>query len=232
MDHFKQIYQHQAGPYHRMIAAEDVDGNLERLLKQHIIFAPTRIVLDLGSGTGRLPLLLRDSVPGIVGSDLYRAMLLEQQSQRSAAGGNWPLLQADMRTLPFTTASADVILAGWAMGHLRSWYEGEWQAQMSRILHEMRRVLKPGGALVIMETMTTGSHTPAPPNVDLAEYYHWLETEWGFKREVIATDYLFKSVDDAADCMTFFFGEQMREQIIENQWRRVPEWTGVWFWRG
>ncbi len=227
MDHFERIYASQAAEYHRMIAVEDVDRNLLPALERAAMLSNRRI-LDLGSGTGRLTLLLRPLGAKVVGVDLNLPMLREQERQRDRAGLYWPLTQADIRDLPFPTGWADVITAGWAIGHLRSWFEGDWQAQIGRILREMHRVVRPGGALIIMETLSTGSLTPAPPTPGLAEFYAWLEGEWGFTRETIATDYQFASVDDAVANTEFFFGAEMAEAIRRNGWARLPEWTGVW----
>lgn len=227
MDHFEKIYASQAAEYHRMIAVEDVDRNLLPALERAAMLSNRRI-LDLGSGTGRLTLLLRPLGAKVVGVDLNLPMLREQERQRDRAGLYWPLTQADIRDLPFPTGWADVITAGWAIGHLRSWFEGDWQAQIGRILREMHRVVRPGGALIIMETLSTGSLRPAPPTAGLAEFYAWLEGEWGFTRETIATDYQFASVDDAVANTEFFFGAEMAEAIRRNGWARLPEWTGVW----
>ena len=56
MDRFQEIYAYHADLYHRMIAAEDVDGNLLPAIERVAPIAEKRI-LDLGSGTGRLPLM-------------------------------------------------------------------------------------------------------------------------------------------------------------------------------
>ena len=186
-DHFKQIYSSRAADYHRMMLAEDADGRLLATLRAVAPMAGKR-VLDLGSGTGRLPLLLADEAETFVALDLHAAMLREQQTQQRVAGGHWGLVQADMRQLPLPAGSADVVLAGWAIGHLRGWYAGDWQMQIGRVLHEMERVCASAGTLIIMETLTTGSLTPAPPTAELAEYYAWLENHWGFRQQTIATD--------------------------------------------
>ena len=185
-------------------------------------------MVDLGTGTGRLPLLLAGRVRCVVGLDLYRDMLREHVRQRAQAGGAWPLLQGDMRALPLADACADLVTAGWAIGHWRAWRPADWRAQITLILREMLRLAAPGGRLVICETLGTGSLAPAAPAAGLAEYYAWLEDTWGFRREVIRTDYQFESVGAAAAQAEFFFGPELAEKIRAHGWARLPEWTGVW----
>ena len=227
MDHFRHIYTARAIEYHRMIAAEDVDGELAAALRRAAPWAGKR-VLDLGTGTGRLPLLMAGEAAQIVGLDLHWAMLREQQAQRARAGGGWPLVQADMRALPCASGCADIVTAGWAIGHLRGWHAEDWQTHIGRVLAEMERVVAPCGRLVIMETLTTGGLAPAPPTEGLAEYYAWLEVEWGYTRQVIRTDYVFADVEAAVAHTAFFFGAELAGAIREHGWARLPEWTGVW----
>jgi ubiquinone/menaquinone biosynthesis C-methylase UbiE len=227
MDHFIDIYTRRAADYHPLIAAEDADGNLPRALRALTPFAGRR-VLDLGTGTGRLPLLLAREAAQLVGVDLYADMLRQNRAERERVGGRWPLLQGDMRRLPVASAAFDVITAGWAIGHLRGWTAPDWQTHIGAVLREMQRVARPGGALIILETLGTGSLTPAPPTAGLAEYYAWLEADWGFARREIRTDYQFASVDEAVAQTEFFFGPELSARIRANGWARLPEWTGVW----
>lgn len=227
MDHFRYIYTHQAAAYHQLIAPEDWMGNLLPALQQVTSLQGKRIV-DLGTGTGRLPLLLSDQAAQVIGLDLHGAMLQENQRQRERVHGRWSVTQGDMRYLPLPNAWADVVTAAWCISHLRSWYAADWQAQISRVLAEMQRVLVPGGALIIIETLTTGSLTPAPPRPALAEYYHWLESEWGFVRQTISTDYQFADIEEAVSRTEFFFGAELAGAIRAHGWTQLPEWTGVW----
>ena len=227
MDHFRHIYTNQAADYHQLISPEDFAGNLLPALEQVTTLRGKR-VLDLGTGTGRLPLLLSDQTTQVVGLDLHGAMLLENQRQRSRVGGQWNLAQGDMRLLPFSSGWADVVTAGWSIAHLRNWYAANWQSQIGRVLQEMQRLVATGGALIIIETLTTGSLTPAPPTVALAEYYAWLESEWGFARQTIRTDYQFASVEEAVNHTEFFFGSALANTIRTHGWSQLPEWTGVW----
>lgn len=227
MDHYKKIYASKAEEYHQMVAVEDVDGNLPVLLRKITSFEGKQ-VLDLGTGTGRIPLIFADEVNWIIGSDLNYPMLAEQHRMRQQASGAWPLVNADNCYLPYSDGTADIVTAGWAIGHFIGWYPEDWKQRITLVLNEMERVVQPGGMLIIMETMTTGAITPAPPHEGLAEYYRWLEENWGFSCNVISTDFQFESVEDAVAKTSFFFGEELAQKIRENGWARLPEWTGVW----
>jgi ubiquinone/menaquinone biosynthesis C-methylase UbiE len=222
-DHFIQIYTRQGSAYHELISFEDVDGNLRPALEAITPFESK--ILDLGTGTGRIPLLFPEV--NITGLDLHRDMLIENQRQQTPDPG--PLLQGDMRFLPFPDNSFEIITAGWALGHFTGWFGEEWQAQISLVLAEVERVLMPGGRIIILETMTTGSTTPAPPSPGLAAYYHWLGEDLGFTSQVIQTDYLFDDLAQAVRCAQFFFGNELAKEIRKENWVRLPEWTGIWF---
>ncbi len=206
-DHFIQIYSHQGTAYHEMISYEDVDGNLRPALEGITPF--TGKILDLGTGTGRIPLLFPEA--NITGLDLHWDMLKENQRQQMPDPG--PLLQGDMRLLPFPSGSFQIVTAGWALGHFTGWFGEDWQAQMRLVLEEAQRVLQPGGWLIILETMTTGSTTPAPPSPGLAEYYRWLEEDLGFDSQVIQTDYLFDDLAQAYRYAQFFFGDELAKKV-------------------
>jgi len=226
-DHFIHIYTHRAADYHRFIAVEDVDGNLVKAIESATVIDGKHI-LDLGTGTGRFPLLLANRAAQFVGLDLHWDMLQQNQVQRISVGGGWGLTQGDMRRLPFPSGWAEVVIAGWAIGHLRGWFADEWRTQIGLVLREIHRVCNSNGTLLVFETLTTGATTPAPPNRQLAEYYAWLEGEWGFTRHTISTDYQFESIEDAVTRTEFFFGEDLSAKIRTQGWARLPEWTGMW----
>lgn len=227
MDHFQHIYSHKAAEYHQMIAAEDKHGHLLPALEKVTPLRGKRI-LDLGTGTGRLPLLMAHQAATMVCLDLYGDMLREHQRQRTQVEGRWGLLQGDMQTLPLRNSSFDIVTVGWAIGHLRTWFADNWRVVIAQVLQEMERVAVSGGTLIIIETLTTGSWQPAPPTPQLAEYYAWLESEWGFRRQTIRTDYHFDDLNDAIAKTEFFFGKKLTQAIQQNHWVQLPEWTGVW----
>jgi ubiquinone/menaquinone biosynthesis C-methylase UbiE len=226
-DHFEKIYSRQADAYHRFIAVEDVDGNLIKAIDAVISLDGKRVV-DLGTGTGRLPLLFAHRTAAMIGLDLQWDMLRRHRQERAAIHGQWSLAQSDMRAVPIRSGWAQVVTAAWSISNLRGIYQQDWQTQIGFVLNEMQRLCEPGGTLIIFETLTTGSLTPAPPSDALAEYYAWLETQHGFTRTTLSTDYQFESVDQAIDYTEFFFGPELSQKIRANHWSRLPEWTGLW----
>jgi ubiquinone/menaquinone biosynthesis C-methylase UbiE len=228
MDHFQKIYQNQARDYHQMIASEDVDGNLLPAILKRATLEDARL-LDIGSGTGRIPLLSHRLAGRVTALDFSLAMLEESARQRELQVGHWDLVQGDMAKLPFLTSSFDLVFAAWAIGHQRFWFTDNWKSPIENILAEMERVVVPNGTLLILETLGTGQTRPGPPGPELAEYYTWLETQHGYRQDVIQTDYDFPSVEDAVQQTKFFFGDAVVSLIETNLWSRLPEWSGLWW---
>lgn len=227
MADYEAIYRTRAADYDAMVAAEDADGNLLPAIRRA---GPVdgAAVLEVGVGTGRLTRLLAPLAARYSGFERESAMV---DVARPAIAGHPDarLDVGDARSLPEIAAGTfDLAIAGWVFGHFRSWFADRWKAEIAIGLDAMKRALRPGGALVILETLGTGSTEPAPPKGELAEYYAWLEDAYGMRREAIRTDYVFASPTEAAARMGFFFGDAFAARIEANAWSRVPECTGVW----
>jgi ubiquinone/menaquinone biosynthesis C-methylase UbiE len=142
--------------------------------------------------------------------------------------GNWRLGAADNRRLPLKARTADLVIAGWSLGHSVAWYPDTLRREIGRALAEMARVLRPGGAIIILETLGTNRQSPHPPTPGLADYYDWLENAHGFRRTWVRTDYRFASAQEAESLTRFFFGDEMADDILAGNSAIVPECTGVW----
>lgn len=94
-------------------------------------------VLDLGCGTAWAAARLREQGFRAVGLDLSFGRL-----SRAAADGAAPVVMGDQRQLPVTTASLDGVWTCASLLHLR-------KSDMPATLGEIRRVLRPGGALFV-----------------------------------------------------------------------------------
>lgn len=106
---------------------------------------PPRI-LDLATGSGDLALTLRASCPEslIVGADFCPPMLRVAQGKSLAH-----LVVADALRLPFADGAFDALTVAFGLRNMSSW---------PGALAEMRRVLRPGGRLLVLDFSV-----PAPP---------------------------------------------------------------------
>jgi ubiquinone/menaquinone biosynthesis C-methylase UbiE len=229
-DHFQDIYANHADEYEAMVAREDYQGNILKAL-QNIRPLSGLDVVELGAGTGRLTLLLAPLVKSITAFDGSRPMLDVAVGKLQKGGfSNWRAEIADNRTLPVDDASADLAIEGWSFGHFQGWYPDTWREEAGKALAEMKRALRPGGTIILLETMGTGRETPQPPHAGLADYYAWVESEHGFSSTWIRTDYQFESLSQAVQMARFFFGDALATTAAAKNWVILPECTGIW-WR-
>lgn len=227
---FHRIYERHAGEYDAMVAAEDCDGHLLPAL-QAIVPLAGAAVLEVGAGTGRVTRLLLEAGARVVGTEPAPAMLaVARRHTAREPAARCALLGADALALPVRAGWADVAIAGWALGHLRAWHGDAWRETIGRALAGMERALRPGGTLIVIETLGTGEERPRPPSAALAEYYAWLEGAQGMRAVSIRTDYRFADAPAAARATGFFFGEEFAARVLERHWARIPECTGLW-WR-
>ena len=102
---------------------------------------PARRLLEVGAGTGRIALPLHRRGRQIVGADLARPMLERYRAKAAAAALPPPaVLQADATRLPFGDAGFDAVLEVHVLHLVPDW---------ELALAEARRVLAPGGMIVI-----------------------------------------------------------------------------------
>lgn len=226
MPDYETIYQTRAVDYDRLVAREDYQGNIVRAIEAIRPLAGSDVI-EFGAGTGRLTSLLAPRVKSIIAYDHSAHMLVVARAKLERTGlHNWHLETADHRAVPAQSHSADLAIAGWTICYTVIDYEQTWQTELSTALTEMARVLRPGGAIMILETLGTGYTEPHPP-AELAQYYAFLEAQ-GFARQAIRTDYQFTSVAEAEELTRFFFGDELADRVVREQAVIVPECTGVW----
>lgn len=113
---------------------------------------PGSRVLDVATGTGDLALELAGRVaPGgeVVGSDFAEGMLARARS-KAPAGANVRFEWADALSLPYPDATFDAATVGFGARNFSDLGAG---------LAEMRRVVRPGGRVVVLE-ITTPTRPP------------------------------------------------------------------------
>jgi len=222
-EHFKHIYNHRATDYDAMVSREDYLGNLLPTIDSFAPLTGAQIV-EFGAGSGRLTRLIAPRAASVLALDIALPMVREAQHTLPGVA----LAVGDNKLMPVASGVADITLAGWSFGHATGWNPSDWKTDIAQMIDEMRRITKPDGTLIILETLGTGSTEPTPPNPALAEYYAWLENDLGFTRKWIRTDYQFESVDEADRLTRFFFGDALADRIRAENLTILPECTGVW----
>ncbi len=102
-------------------------------------------VLDIAGGTGDLALAFAPKVGPtgqVVHTDINEAMLREGRNRLLDAGVSLPTLACDAEHLPFADAYFDVVTVAFGLRNM---------THKDAALQEMRRVLKPGGKLLVLE---------------------------------------------------------------------------------
>ncbi len=145
-----------------------LSANIDRLWRSRtvdrvsdILARPHARVLDLACGTGDLLIALEKRGRGadrtFIGGDFCHPMLTGAHAKIARGGFRSALVEADALSLPFRDASLDLITIAFGFRNLANYRMG---------LEEMRRLLRPGGALAILEFSR-------PPNPAFAALYNW-----------------------------------------------------------
>jgi ubiquinone/menaquinone biosynthesis C-methylase UbiE len=104
-------------------------------------------VVDLGAGTGLVSLAVAPHVHEVAAVDIS-ARMIERLEALAAADGirNLRVLEADLRVLPLEDEWATLVVSNYAFHHLDD-------VGKELALSEARRVLRPGGRLVVCDMM-------------------------------------------------------------------------------
>jgi demethylmenaquinone methyltransferase/2-methoxy-6-polyprenyl-1,4-benzoquinol methylase len=126
-----------------------MSAGLHRLWKaftvRHADVRPGMRVLDIAGGTGDLALrFARQAGPSgqVLLTDINGSMLREGRNRLLDAGVLIPIVQCDAEALPFREEYFDVITVAFGLRNM---------THKDRALAEMRRVLRPGGRLLVLE---------------------------------------------------------------------------------
>lgn len=100
-------------------------------------------VLDVACGTGDLAIALSENARAkVTGTDFCRPMLEIAYAKSAELPNGIPYVEGDAMQLPFPDGHFDAVTIAFGLRNLANFAEG---------LKELRRILKPGGRLVVLE---------------------------------------------------------------------------------
>jgi demethylmenaquinone methyltransferase/2-methoxy-6-polyprenyl-1,4-benzoquinol methylase len=145
--HVKSVFDSVAPNYD--IMNDLMSGGMHRLWKHYTISVanpqPGQSVLDIAGGTGDLSAAFARKVgPSgqVVHTDINEAMLREGRNRLLNEGLVMPSLVCDAEKLPFADESFHIVSVAFGLRNM---------THKDAALAEMRRVLKPGGKLLVLE---------------------------------------------------------------------------------
>ena len=150
LEHVKKLYNLFA-PFYDLVwpSFKDYCASARHLVDETV--GNGELVLDVGTGTGILSLLVAERGNPVIGFDLHPKMLARTRKKAMKAArsnGNMSgleLCRGDATVLPFRDGGFDVVMSGFMLVHLST-------EQKNAAVAEMFRVLRPGGRLGLLES--------------------------------------------------------------------------------
>lgn len=219
------VYQNEADKYDQLISRQP---DLIDQIKQ-VTSIDNKDIVDLGAGSGRLTLQLAPYAKSIIALDASASMLKINEEKLLRKGyTNWHTVVSDHRHLPLEDNIADLVVSGWSICYVASSNVEGWEENLEKVITEIKRILRPGGTIIILETMGTGTEKPDPPDF-LKGYYKLLEQKYGFNHYWFRLDYSFDNNKEAETLSRFFFGDELADRVMKQNLVQVPECAGIWW---
>lgn len=128
------------------VLSANIDKRWRRLVRQklaEILERPDAVVLDVACGTGDLATELQQHAKAkVIGTDFCRPMLTIAAAKTLKNELTIPFMEGDAMSLPFADNQFDAVTIAFGLRNLSHFEDG---------LKELRRILKPGGKLAVLE---------------------------------------------------------------------------------
>jgi ubiquinone/menaquinone biosynthesis C-methylase UbiE len=165
-------FNRRAARYDRWLKQRWFFRPVHRLLLQALDLRPGERFLEIGCGTGNLTLAAAAVTGSAVGVDPARRMI-EVARSKEPSGGRVEFLVGAAESLPFPDVAFDAAASSISMHH--------WVDPVAG-LREVRRVLRPGGRLVVADVAPTGLGWALGLTIGVAKRGHG----GGWEREELA----------------------------------------------
>ncbi len=136
-------FARHAGEWDELRALHSPDGEVESVLREALADAPLGVMLDIGTGTGRMAELFAPDAERIVALDKNLEMLRVARAKlQHLPADRIELVQGDFGDLPFAAESFDTVLLHQVL---------HFAQEPAQALAEAARVIRPGGRIAIVD---------------------------------------------------------------------------------
>jgi SAM-dependent methyltransferase len=173
-------------------------------------------VLDAACGTGRYALLFAGAGARVCGVDGSEEMLTHARKKTADGDLTLDLRNADLHTLPFEDESFDLVLSALALCHV---------PDLSPVMAEFARVLRPGGRVVISDfhpfCLLIGWRTC----FDRPEARYWIENHFNLTEEYVRS--LLASDFEVTDLRESVVDERVAGILSDHDIERFRGWPAA-----
>lgn len=124
----------------------NIDKRWRKLVRERLtpeLSDANALILDVACGTGDLSIELQQHAKAkVIGTDFCRPMLAVAYDKNAKNNLSIPYLEGDGMNLSFSDETFDAVTIAFGLRNFSNWLDG---------LKELRRVLKKGGKIVILE---------------------------------------------------------------------------------
>ncbi|MEE8333650.1 MAG: class I SAM-dependent methyltransferase [Alphaproteobacteria bacterium] len=167
-------------------------------------------LVDAGCGDGKIAHFLAGKGANVAGLDVKCSAL--EAARAAPSVNNETFIEAPAEAMPFDDQSRDVVLFHNSMHHIDP-------AAMDKALDEARRVLRPGGTLIIAEPRAAGSRYEVGKDVD--DEAEVRQAAWAAVEKTASSGYAREAEFEFIFERPFASFEALRDQICHNEKRRA-----------
>ena len=200
-------YHDEVYIYERFAEAEDTPRYVERYLRPLV---KGKICLDLGCGTGKYTALFADQATQYHALDISKDAL--KYTERKVGNlTNVSTYHTSAESIPLQDNSVDIVISTWVLGTIQE------IERRDRVMSEIRRVLRPGGKVYLIENDIGGEFEKVrgrfPDTKRTEEYNSYLEDNGFRKRKKFNSYFQFDSKKEARSIFSRIWGENVGAQV-------------------
>jgi ubiquinone/menaquinone biosynthesis C-methylase UbiE len=175
----------------------------EQFVSKHIL--DKSVILDVGTGAGMLPILLRDTSHTVIGMDISRFAV---QTARHSSGNSGSFIVGDAVSLPFKQGTFDVVVANGLFNRIND---------LSPFLDEFSRVIKSDGR-ILFDCNNEKTFIPHKQKNFQASY-----TKEAIEKHLTESELGLSDSD-----ITFFMSLNQKKLIQSERMPLLVKWIGLW----